>query len=104
MEAHGEFLRAELGDRELAEAVKKDYRQASLDDPTRALLDFANKLNLEGHTCRSDDLDSLRGQGFSDEDIVDATAIVGIMNYLNRLADALGIELNEEYRHIGQDQ
>ena len=104
MEAHGEFLRAELGDRELAEAVKKDYRQAPVDEATRALLDFADKVNLQGHTCTAEDLGQLRGHGFSDEDIVDATAIIGIMNYLNRLADALGIALNEEYRKIGQDQ
>lgn len=75
-----------------------------MDEPTRALLEFSEKVNLHGHTCRSEDLDQLRVQGFSDEDIVDATAIVGIMNYLNRLADGLGIELNEEYRHIGQNQ
>ena len=104
MEAHGEFLRAELGDRELAEAVKKDYREAPVDEATRALLDFANKVNLDGHSCQAKDLEQLRSHGFSDEDIVDATAIIGIMNYLNRIADALGIVLNEEYRHIGQDQ
>jgi hypothetical protein len=35
---------------------------------------------------------------------VDATAIIGIMNYLNRIADTLGITLNEEYRHIEEAQ
>ena len=104
MEAHGEFLRAELGDRELAEAVKQDYREAPVDGATRALLDFADKVNLHGHSCQAEDLETLRGHGFSDEDIVDATALIGIMNYLNRIADALGIALNEEYRHIGIDQ
>ncbi|MCH8820337.1 MAG: hypothetical protein IIB03_08475 [Acidobacteria bacterium] len=104
MEAHGEFLRAELGDRKLAEAVKKDYRQAPVDAATRALLDFADKVNLDSHNCRAEDLEQLRGHGFSDEDIVDATAIIGMMNYLNRIADALGIVLNEEYRHIGKNQ
>ena len=104
MEAHGEFLRAELGNRELAEAVKKDYRQAPVGAATRALLDFADKVNMHGHTCTAEDLEQLRGHGFSDEDIVDTTAIIGMMNYLNRIADALGIVLNEEYRHIGKDQ
>jgi alkylhydroperoxidase family enzyme len=75
-----------------------------VDEPTRALLEFSEKVNLHGHTCTPADLELLRGHGFSDEDIVDATAIIGIMNYLNRLADALGIALNEEYRLIGKDQ
>ncbi len=104
MEAHGEFLRAELGDRDLAEAIKKDYRQAPLDEATRALLDYSVKLTLHAHTCSEQDLEQLRGQGFSDEDIVDAVALIGIMNYLNRIADALGIALNDEYRGIEQSQ
>ena len=104
MEAHGEFLRAELGDRNLAEAIKKDYRQALLDAATRALLDYSVKLTLHPHTCSEQDLEQLRAEGFSDEDIVDAVALIGMMNYLNRIADALGIVLNEEYRHIGKNQ
>ena len=104
MEAHGEFLRAELGDRNLAEAIKKDYRQALLDAATRALLDYSVKLTLHPHTCSEQDLDQLRAEGFSDEDIVDAVALIGMMNYLNRIADALGITLNEEYRGIEQSQ
>jgi len=35
---------------------------------------------------------------------VDAVALIGMMNYLNRIADALGIALNEEYRGIEQSQ
>jgi len=31
-------------------------------------------------------------------------ALIGMMNYLNRIADALGIALNEEYRGIEQSQ
>jgi len=57
VEAHGELLRVELGDRELADAVKKDYRQAPVDEATRALLDFADKVNLDGHSCQAEDLE-----------------------------------------------
>jgi len=37
-------------------------------------------------------LDALRAQGFSDEDILDAVQIIGFFNYYARLADALGVE------------
>ena len=104
MEAHGEFLRAELGDRKLAEAIKKDYRQAPLDSATRALLDFAVKLTREAHTCSEQDLEQLRGHGFSEEDIVDAVAVISFFNYINRIADALGIVFNQEYRSIEKTQ
>lgn len=104
MEAHGEFLRAELGDRDLAEALKKDYREAPLDEATRALLDYTVKLTLHAHTCSEQDLEQLRAEGFSEEEIVEAVALIGMMNYLNRIADALGIALNEEYRGIEKSQ
>jgi alkylhydroperoxidase family enzyme len=40
----------------------------------------------------SQDLDALRGQGFRDEDILDAVEIIGFFNYYARMADALGVE------------
>lgn len=42
-----------------------------------------------------DDVDALRRQGFSDEAILDATCIAAFFNYINRMSDALGIELEE---------
>ncbi|MDA2935090.1 hypothetical protein MYX82_12225 [Acidobacteria bacterium AH-259-D05] len=84
--------------------MKKDYRQVPLDEATRALLDFADKVNLQSHTCSAEDLEQLRSHGFPDEDIVDAVALIGIMIYLNRIADALGIVFNEEYRDIEKAQ
>jgi alkylhydroperoxidase family enzyme len=41
---------------------------------------------------RPRDLDALRGQGFSDGDILDAVEIIGFFNYYTRMADALGVE------------
>jgi len=37
-------------------------------------------------------LDTLRAEGFSDEDILDAVEIIGFFNYYARMADALGVE------------
>ena len=38
------------------------------------------------------DLDTLRAEGFRDEDIVDAVEIIGFFNYYARMANALGVE------------
>ncbi len=72
--------------------MKEDYRSASIDGATRALLDFAVMVTRDATKVTSRDLDALRAEGFRDEDILDAVEIVGFFNYYARMADALGVE------------
>lgn len=39
-----------------------------------------------------DDLDRLREVGFDDRAINDATQVIGYFNYINRVADGLGVD------------
>ena len=48
------------------------------------------------------DIDTLRAHGLDDRAISDATQIVGYFNYINRIADALGIEPEDSIRPWGQ--
>ena len=79
-------------DKELAEQIKRDYRQAKLDHKTRALLDYAVQVTRDLHSVSQQTINSLREAGWSDEDILSATHIIGYFNYYTRLADALGVE------------
>ena len=72
--------------------MKLDYRQADLDEKTRALMDYAVLLTREPHQVARDTIEGLRQQGWSDEQILTATHIVGFFNYYTRLVDALGVE------------
>ncbi len=49
-------------------------------------------------------MEGLQGLGFQDETIVDAVGIIGFFNFITRVADALGVELNEEYATLGKVQ
>jgi len=86
-------LRAEVKDEALAEAIKTDYRTADLDDATRALLDYAVKLTTEPSSVTEQDVDRLRQLGFSDRAIHDAAQATAYFNYINRIADGLGVDL-----------
>jgi alkylhydroperoxidase family enzyme len=44
------------------------------------------------------DIDVLRTAGFSDEAILDATCVAAYFNYINRMSDALGVELEQVYK------
>ena len=52
--------------------------------------------------CAQADIDVLRLAGFRDEAIVDAVGIIGFFNFITRVADALGVELNAEYASLGK--
>ena len=49
----------------------------------------------------SQDLETLRSNGFCDRSIHDAVQVIGYFNYITRIADSLGVEPEESIRHWG---
>ena len=92
---HGEDLREQVNEDQLVSQVKTDFRAANLDATTRAILEFAEKVTLAAYTVQPSDLDLLRSHGLDDETIFDVVEVVGLFNSINRIADALGIELED---------
>ena len=84
------------GDDETRAALAKDYRDAkNLSPRERALCDYAVKLTRDpGHVTRTD-LDPLRAAGLGDRDLHDAVQVIAYFNYINRVADGLGTDLEE---------
>ena len=96
MEAHGEDLRAETGDAKLAEQVKRDYRRARLTPRQKALARFAEFVTRTPSKVRPRHLAELRKHGLNDRDILDAAQVIAYFNYINRIADTLGIDPEPE--------
>ncbi len=80
----------------MVEAIKSDYRTAELDDATRAVLDFVVKLTRTPGDMKPSDLDALRQHGLSDLAIHDIVQVTAYFNYINRIADGLGVDLEPE--------
>jgi len=89
---HGEALAAVAGDASLAEAVASGADE-KLEPRLRALLAYALKLTRKPAAMRREDVDALRDYGLNDRAIVDANQVVAYYNYVNRVADGLGVEL-----------
>jgi uncharacterized peroxidase-related enzyme len=68
-----------------------DWRTAGVDEPTAALLAYTEKLTREPADCAAADIDVLRGAGLSDRAINDGVQVCAYFNYINRIADALGV-------------
>lgn len=62
----------------------------------RALLAYAEKLTLEPSQCRRADVEALRAAGATDEEIHATVQVAAYFNYINRVADALGVDLEPE--------
>ena len=91
MESHVEFLRLASLDEELAAALRRDYTQADLSEPDRAMLDYAAKLTTGAYRVTPADLERLRHVGFDDRSILQINLIASWFNYINRVADGLGV-------------
>ena len=78
-------------DSELVEAIQYDYEKAPLSPQDRAMLDFAIRLTEDATHIREADLKELRSVGFDDVAILQITLIASWFNYINRVADALGV-------------
>lgn len=75
-----------------------DWRRAPLASHDHALCAFAESLTRAPGEIARTDIDTLRSHGFDDRAIHDAVQIIGYFNYINRVADGLGIEPERDVR------
>ncbi len=76
-------------------AIKTDFRTAKIDSATRRMLEFVERVTLAAHEIQERDIVALRECGFQDADILDIVHITGYFNHINRVADALGVDLED---------
>ncbi|MCB9858226.1 MAG: peroxidase [Phycisphaerales bacterium] len=79
----------------------RDWTSLAVSPAVTAVLEYASKITKSPANCNQDDVDLLRRHGWSDCAIHDAVQIVSYFNYINRIADALGVEPEPEFRNWG---
>ena len=98
MTHHGAGLRKLTGNEELVNALQIDYRSASLEPADRVMLDYVDKLTREPWTMKAEDVEALAGVGFDDGAILDICQVAAYFAFVNRMADGLGVELEDHLR------
>ena len=78
-------------DQELIEALETDYRTAPITGQERVMVDYVVKLTKDATKVWKDDIERLRSVGFEDRGILQITLIAAWFNYINRVADSLGV-------------
>jgi uncharacterized peroxidase-related enzyme len=78
-------------DEDLVEALKRDYTTAPISPQDRVMLDYVVTITKDATRVHREDHDRLRKAGFDDKAILQITLIASWFNYINRVADALGV-------------
>jgi uncharacterized peroxidase-related enzyme len=110
VQSHATDLRAEI--HHLSEdeadafvhAIVRGWRTAGVNSRDFALLEYAEKLTQYASKMSEADLERLRTAGWDDTAIHDATQAISYFNYINRIADALGVQLDPGARVWGSEE
>lgn len=91
MESHAEFLRRVTLDEDLIAAVREDYKTAPITEAEKVMLDYVVQLTKDAVKITPEYHERMREVGFDDTAILQITLIASWFNYINRVADALGV-------------
>jgi uncharacterized peroxidase-related enzyme len=72
-------------------ALRDNYRSAPITEAERVMCDYVVQLTKDATKIHPGTLDRLRDVGFDDTAILQITLIASWFNYINRVADALGV-------------
>jgi uncharacterized peroxidase-related enzyme len=93
---HGAALARKSGEQALAEAVVSgDFTQMA--PRLQALLEYAVALTVSPHQVQRSDVQRLQDAGLSAREVIDANQVVSYFNYVNRIAEGLGVELEDSW-------
>ena len=90
---HAGFLRRHSQNLEMASHFLCDYTQAPLSSTDRRILDFVVQVTQEPSGLTEDDVDQLRDAGLDESQILSVVLIACLSNFMDRLANSLGIDL-----------
>jgi len=75
----------------MVKALEADYTTAPITEQDRVMLDYVVQITKDATRISPADHERLRTVGFDDKAILQITLIASWFNYINRVADALGV-------------
>jgi len=87
---------------DLVQQIEEDYATSDLSAADKAMLVYTEKLTRTPWDMVEEDVQALRDAGFDDRAIHDIAHVTGYYAYVNRIADGLGVML-EDYWAEGKE-
>jgi len=82
-------------DESLKNQLVSDYKSADISDKDKTILSYAEKITREAHTIDKAYIDKLKSSGLTEHELHDIVQAASYFNYVSRLADGLGVELEQ---------
>ena len=98
--AHGSVLLDQFLDGEALKALVSDRRSADLSTTDLAVMDLAEKVADDATAVQPDDIDRLRAEGLSDEEILDVVLAAAARCFFSKTLDALGVSPDAKYSEL----
>lgn len=80
----------------LKEQLVTDYKTADISEQDKLILEYAEKITRDAASIMQDYIDELKRHDMPDRMLHDIVQVASYFNYINRLADGLGLELENE--------
>jgi uncharacterized peroxidase-related enzyme len=93
---HAEALNYYWRDSSRLNNFLNNFSAVDLSDGTVKLLEYAVKLTQNPDTVKESDVKNLKSEGYTDEDILNLNMIVSYFNFVNRIANGLGVEFSSD--------
>ena len=93
--AHLYDLRSETDNQKLVDEVADNWKESSLSEKQKAICYLAEKLTLSPGKIHVNDINEVKKFGYTDKEISEIVQIISFFNYINRVADGLGLEPEE---------
>lgn len=90
---HAGFLRRQVDDKDFVGSLLTDHSQGDLTHADSLMLSFAVRLTKEPASITAEHLGELRSVGFDDGGILSIVLATCLFNFMNRLADGLGVDV-----------
>jgi uncharacterized peroxidase-related enzyme len=95
---HREALHVLTQNESLCDAVAGDYTTADVPEKDIAMMKFAEVLTRNPSGVARENVEELRSAGFKDHEILDIVQVAAYYNFMNRMAQGLGVELEPRFR------
>ena len=100
MLAHGALLRKNFFSVEQMQSIVRDFRNAGLSPEEVVLMSFAQKVVNNSHAVSEEDVEELRKNGLSDEEILNVVVVITARSFFSKTLDALDIKPDEIYHDL----